>query len=202
MALVNFESLLNKEYTMSILPITVYGDKILRKKVDPVTKIDDKTIELIRFMFDTMRNANGIGLAANQVGVNKSIFVVDISPVENYEKYKPITMINPRIVKKSDEKVAMEEGCLSIPDIRAEVIRPKEITIKYQDIDLTEQQIDAAELYARVIQHEFDHLKGILFIDLITEEVKKELKKPLKSIQKRKIKIDYPISENTDYRLL
>lgn len=187
---------------MSILPITVYGDKILRKKVDPVTKIDDKTIELIRFMFDTMRNANGIGLAANQVGVNKSIFVVDISPVENYEKYKPITMINPHIVNKSDETIGIEEGCLSIPDIRAEVIRPKEITIKYQDIDLTEQQIDAAELYARVIQHEFDHLKGILFIDLITEEVKKELKKPLKSIQKRKIKIDYPISENTDYRLL
>lgn len=186
---------------MSILPITVYGDKILRKKVDQVTKINDKTIELIKFMFETMRNANGIGLAANQVGVNKSIFVVDISPIEDYEKYKPITMINPKIVNKSDELVMIEEGCLSIPDIRGEVIRPKEITIKYQDIDLNEQQIDADDLYARVIQHEYDHLKGILFIDLISDELKKELKKPLKSIQKRKIEIDYPISENTDYRL-
>jgi peptide deformylase len=187
---------------MSILPITIYGDKILRKKVDPVTQIDDKTIELIRFMFDTMRNANGIGLAANQVGINKSIFVVDISPVENYEKYKPITMINPRIVNKSDETSSFEEGCLSIPDIRAEVIRPKEITIKYQDIDLSEQQIDADDLYARVIQHEFDHLKGILFTDLISDELKKQFKKSLNKIQKRKIETDYPISENTDYRLL
>ncbi|HSL89370.1 MAG TPA: peptide deformylase [Ignavibacteriaceae bacterium] len=187
---------------MSILPITIYGDKILRKKVDQVTQIDDKTIELIRFMFDTMRNANGIGLAANQVGINKSIFVVDISPVENYEKYKPITIINPRIVNKSDETSSFEEGCLSIPDIRAEVIRPKEITIKYQDIDLSEQQIDADDLYARVIQHEFDHLKGILFTDLISDELKKQFKKSLNKIQKRKIEIDYPISENTDYRLL
>ena len=187
---------------MSILPITVYGDKILRKKVSQVTNIDDKTIELIRFMFDTMRNANGIGLAANQVGVNKSIFVVDISPVENYEKYKPVTMINPQIVNKSDKTVGIEEGCLSIPDIRAEVIRPKEISIKYHDIDLKEKQIDAGDLFARVIQHEYDHLKGILFIDLISDELKKELNKPLKSIQKRKITIDYPISENTDYRLL
>ncbi len=186
---------------MSILPITVYGDKILRKKVDQVTKINDKTIELIKFMFETMRNANGIGLAANQVGVNKSIFVVDISPVEDYEKYKPITMINPKIVNKSDELVTIEEGCLSIPDIRGEVIRPKEITIKYHDIDLNEQQIDADDLYARVIQHEYDHLKGILFTDLISDELKKELKKHLKSIQKRKIEIDYPISENTDYQL-
>jgi peptide deformylase len=187
---------------MSILPITVYGDKILRKKVDLVTQVDDKTIELIKFMFETMRNANGIGLAANQVGVNKSIFVIDISPVENYEKYKPITMINPRIIEKSEEAIVIEEGCLSIPDIRAEVIRPKEITIKYQDIDLTEQQIDADDLYSRVIQHEYDHLKGILFTDLLSEELKKQFKKPLNKIQKRKIDIEYPITENTDYRLM
>lgn len=187
---------------MSILPITVYGDKILRKKVELVTQVDDKTIELIKFMFETMRNANGIGLAANQVGVNKSIFVIDISPVENYEKYKPITMINPRILEKSEETIVIEEGCLSIPDIRAEVIRPKEITIKYQDIDLTEQQIDADDLYSRVIQHEYDHLKGILFTDLLSEELKKQFKKPLNKIQKRKIDIEYPITENTDYRLL
>lgn len=187
---------------MSVLPITIYGDKILRKKVSPVTKIDDKTIKIIKLMFETMRNANGIGLAANQVGVNKSIFVVDISPVENYEKYKPITMINPKIVNKSDELVTIEEGCLSIPDIRGEVIRPKEISIKYLDVDLNEHQIDADDLYARVIQHEYDHLKGILFTDLISDELKKQLKKSLNKIQKRKIETEYPISENTDYRLL
>jgi len=186
---------------MSILPITVYGDKILRKKVDNITKIDDKTIEIIKFMFDTMKNANGIGLAANQVGVNKSIFVIDISPIEGYEKYKPITMINPRIVNNSEEIVSIEEGCLSIPDIRAEVLRPKEITIKYQDLDLNEQQMDADDLLARVIQHEYDHLKGILFVDLLSDEQKKIFKKSLNRIQKRKAEIDYPISENIDYQL-
>ncbi len=186
---------------MSLLPITVYGDKILRKKVDPVTKIDDKTIEIIKYMFDTMKNANGIGLAANQIGWNKQIFVVDISQVEGYEKIKPITMINPKIVDKSSETVSIEEGCLSIPDVRAEVIRPKEITIKYFDLDLNEQQIDADDLYSRVIQHEYDHLKGILFTDLINDELKKQLRKSLNKIQKRKIDIDYPISDNVDYKL-
>ncbi len=186
---------------MSLLPITVYGDKILRKKTNIVTNVDDKIIELIRFMFDTMKNANGIGLAANQVGYNKSIFIVDVSPVEGYEKYKPLTMINPVIVNHSDEKIVLEEGCLSIPTIHAEVTRPKEITIKYQDIDLTEQQLDADALLARVIQHEFDHLKGILFTDLLDDEMKKQYKKSLNKIQKRKIEIDYPISENVDYQL-
>lgn len=186
---------------MSLLPITLYGDKILRKKVDQVSKITDNTIELIRFMFDTMRSANGIGLAANQVGVNKSIFVIDISPVEGYEKYKPITMINPTIVTRSDEKVILEEGCLSIPDIRAEIPRPKEITIKYQDADLTEHKIDADDLFARVIQHEYDHLQGVLFTDLISDELKKELNKQLKSIKKRKIEFEYPVSDNADYKL-
>jgi len=186
---------------MSLLPITLYGDKILRKKVDQVTKITDNTIELIRYMFDTMHNANGIGLAANQVGLNKSIFVVDISPVEGYEKYKPVVMINPKIVNRSDEKVGIEEGCLSIPDVRAEIMRPKEITIKYQDANLDEQQLDADDLLARVLQHEFDHLQGILFTDLISDEVRKELNKQLKSIQKRKVEIEYPVSDNADYKL-
>lgn len=187
---------------MSVVPITVYGDKILRKKVDPVTMIDDKTIEIIKYMFDTMKYANGIGLAANQIGLNKQIFIVDISQVEGYEKIKPITMINPKIVDKSSETVSIEEGCLSIPDVRAEVIRPKEITIKYYDLDMNEQQIDASDLYSRVIQHEYDHLKGILFTDLISDELKKQLKKSLNKIQKRKIDIDYPVSENADYKLM
>lgn len=186
---------------MSILPITVYGDKILRKKTNIVNNVDDKIIELIKLMFDTMKNANGIGLAANQVGYNKSIFIVDVSPVEGYEKYKPITMINPVIVNNSEESIVLEEGCLSIPGLHAEISRPKEITIKYQDINLTEQQIDADSLLARVIQHEYDHLKGILFTDLLDDELKKQYRKSLTKIQKRKIEIDYPISESVDYQL-
>ena len=98
-------------------------------------------------MFDTMRNANGVGLAANQIGLNKQIFVVDISPVEGYEKYKPIAMINPRIVSKSDETISMEEGCLSIPDLRAEVIRPKSIFVSFFDVNMKEHTIEADELF-------------------------------------------------------
>ena len=89
---------------MAILPITVYGDKILRKTVKPIKKIDDNVISVIHNMFSTMRNANGIGLAGNQVGLDKQIFIVDVSPVEDYEHIKPVVMINPQIIKYSDEK--------------------------------------------------------------------------------------------------
>ncbi len=186
---------------MALLPITLYGDKILRKKVDKVTEVDLKTIELIKNMFDTMKNASGIGLAANQVGVDKSIFVIDISPVEGYEEHKPTALINPEIVNFSQEKVFIEEGCLSIPDIRAEVERPKSIKIKYQDADLVEHEIEATDLLARVMQHEFDHLQGVLFIDKINDKVRKSMNEELNKIKKRSIDVDYPVTEDVDYQL-
>lgn len=186
---------------MAVLPITVYGDKILRKKAKTVTEVDLKTIELIKNMFDTMRNASGIGLAANQVGSEKSIFVIDISGVEEYEDTKPIALINPKIIKRSENKVVMEEGCLSIPDIRDEVRRPESITIVYHDTDLQEHTLEADGLLARVMQHEYDHLQGILFTDLLPDDVKKKFKKDINRIRKRKIEIDYPITENIDYQL-
>jgi peptide deformylase len=187
---------------MPLLPITLYGDKILRKKVDKVKEVDNETIELITNMFDTMRNAYGIGLAANQVGVNKSIFIVDITEVEGYEETKPMVLINPKIIKYSDEETLFEEGCLSIPEIRAEVKRPESITISYQDTDLKEQIIEVDKLMSRVIQHEYDHLRGILFTDLIDPELQKQFKKPLSKIKKRKVDIDYPVSKTTDYQLV
>jgi len=187
---------------MSIIPITLCGDKILRKKTAKVSDINDETIGLIANMFDTMRNANGIGLAANQVGVNKQIFVVDISPVEDYENFKPIAMINPKIVSKSDETIPIEEGCLSIPELREEVIRPESIQISYFDVNMKEHTIEADELFARVIQHEYDHLQGILFIDYFDDELKKRYKKHLEKIKKRKLDIEYPFSPSTDYYLI
>lgn len=187
---------------MSFLPVTMCGDKILRKKTAKVTEVDNETIELITNMFDTMRNANGIGLAANQVGADKSILIVDISLVEGYEQTKPLVLINPKITKYSDEKSVMEEGCLSIPDVREEVERPETITVTYQDTDLKEHTIDADNLLARVIQHEYDHLQGILFTDLVSDETKKRIKKPLKKIKKRKIEVDYPISDSVDYQIV
>jgi len=186
---------------MAVLPITVYGDKILRKKANKVTEVDLKTIELIKNMFDTMKNANGIGLAANQVGSDKSIFVVDISQVEDYEDTKPIALINPKIIERSEKKVLIEEGCLSIPDVREEVRRPESITIVYHDTDLQEHTLEADGLMARVMQHEFDHLQGILFTDLISDDLKKKYKKDINRIRKRKIEIEYPITEDIDYQL-
>ena len=186
---------------MAILPITMFGDKILRKKVNKIKAVDNEIIELITNMFDTMRNANGIGLAANQVGADRSIFIVDISNIEEYQETKPLVFINPKIVKRSEEQIVFEEGCLSIPDVRGDVERPEAITIEYQDADFKEQTMDADNLLARVIQHEYDHLIGILFTDLVDDELKKRFKKPLHRIRKRKIDITYPISKTIDYQL-
>ncbi len=187
---------------MPILPITVCGDKILRKKAAKVSKLDNKIIKLIADMFETMHNANGIGLAANQVGANKQIFVIDISAAEGYEDIKPLVLINPKIISKSEETSVYEEGCLSIPDQRADVIRPAKIVIEYQDTDLKSQTIEADDLLARVMQHEYDHLQGVLFTDLVDEETKKKLKKPLNRIKNRKVEVAYPISSSADYQIL
>jgi peptide deformylase len=184
---------------MSILPITVFGDNILRKKAAPVTEINDDLISIVRDMFVTMNNANGIGLAANQVGVNRRVFIVDVSPVEGYEKFKPMTLINPKIVSKSDELEPYEEGCLSIPELKSEVIRPKGIEISFFDLDMKENKIEVDDLVSRVIQHELDHLNGVLFVDHLDEETQKKIKKHLNKIKNRKLDVGYPITDSSNY---
>lgn len=186
---------------MALLPITLIGDKILRRKAKKISDVDIDTVELIKNMFQTMRNANGIGLAANQVGADKSIIVCDVSVVEEYKNIKPMVLINPEIISRSEEKIIMEEGCLSIPDIRCEIERPKQIVLKYKDTEMKEFEIEASDLLARVIQHEYDHLNGILFTDLIDQDLKKKLKKPLNLIRNRQLEVDYPVTVDSDYRL-
>ncbi len=186
---------------MALLPITLIGDKILRKKAAKVNDVDMKTIELIKNMLDTMHNANGIGLAATQVGADKSIFVADLSCLEEYKDAKPLVFINPKIISRSEDTVVIEEGCLSIPDIRGDVERPKSVTIVYQDTDLVEQTMDADDFLARVIQHEYDHLQGVLFTDLISDELKKKVKKDILKIKKRKWEFQYPVTEDVDYQM-
>lgn len=180
---------------MSIIPITVYGDSILRKKTEKVKYVDDELIQNIRDMFQTMRNASGIGLAANQVGLDKSVFVIDLQEVEGYEKFKPVVMINPEIVLESDEIVTIEEGCLSLPNLRADVDRPASVKVKYLSTDEQEEIIEADELFARVILHEYDHLIGKMIPDRVNENIKKKLQKQLHDISDRKVEIDYPITE-------
>lgn len=177
------------------MPITIYGDKILRQKTKPITAIDDNMILIIKNMFDTMRNANGIGLAGNQVNLNKSLFVVDLSPVEGYEDLKPKVFINPEIIDYSDEYINMEEGCLSLPNLRADVERPEAIRIKYLNANEEEEIIEADDLYARVILHEYDHLIGKMIPDRVNEDIKKMLSEELKLIRNREVKVDYEITE-------
>lgn len=180
---------------MDVVPISVYGDKILREITKKVESVTDELIFDIQKMWTSMRNAQGIGLAANQIGLNKSIFVVDVSTVEDYEHIKPVVMINPEILEYSDELNTYEEGCLSLPNLRADVERSKIIKIRYIDTEEREQIIEADNLFARVILHENDHLIGKMIPDRVAPQLKQKLQGELIKIMKREVDIDYPITE-------
>ncbi len=180
---------------MSLMPITVYGDSILREVAKPIKAIDDELIKNIQDMFETMRNANGIGLAANQVGLNKKMFIVDLQSLEEYNDFKPLVIINPEIIGYSDELIIMEEGCLSLPDLRAEVERSEIIKLKYLDTDEEVQELEADSWLARVILHEYDHLIGRMIPDRVESRIKKKIQSDLIRIMKRDIVTDYQISE-------
>ncbi len=180
---------------MSILPITVYGDSILREIAKPIKMVDDELIENIRDMFETMRYANGIGLAANQVGLNKKMFIIDLKGIEEYSDFKPLVVINPEIVTYSDEIVSMEEGCLSLPNLRADVERSEIIKVKYLDTDEEEKELEADSLLARAILHEYDHLIGKMIPDRVDARTKDKLKGELISIMRREVDVDYPLTD-------
>jgi peptide deformylase len=180
---------------MAIVPISIYGDKILRQKAQPVKEVSDDLIRKIKNMFDTMRNANGIGFAANQAGYRESVFVLDLEGADGYEKFKPIVMINPKIILQSDEKSFKEEGCLSLPNLHANVLRSDIIKVSYLDTDEKEVEMEADSLLARVILHEYDHLIGKMIPDRVAEEVKIKLAAELTNIMNREIEIEYPITE-------
>jgi peptide deformylase len=177
------------------LPITTYGMEILRKEVKPVEKIDNKIIELVDNMFYTMINANGVGLAAPQVNSDLSVCVVDISCMDEYKDVKPLILINPVILDSHGEAIK-EEGCLSIPDVRAEVTRPDKIYLQYNDFNMNEVKIEVEGFLSRVAQHEIDHLHGKLFVDYLSKEEMGKVKSQLRKIQKGKIETDYPLYEN------
>lgn len=145
---------------MSILKIRTIGDPVLRSKTKKVTNITDKTRNLLENMAETMYNAPGVGLAAPQVGILQKIIVVDVD--DDHGLYQ---LINPEIINYSEEKVIIEEGCLSVPEKTGNVIRPVSITVKALDHNENEIEFEAENMLARVIQHEIDHLNGILFID-------------------------------------
>lgn len=177
---------------MSKLPIYLYGNDVLKKKAKFLTEVTDADIQLIQDMFETMNNASGVGLAANQVGELKQILVLDISDSEKGEGTKPMALINPEIVEEEGEW-EMEEGCLSIPDVREKVKRPEKITVIYNDVNMDEIELEADGMLARVIQHEMDHLNGVLFLDHLSSTKRTLLRSRLKKISNGDVDTTYDV---------
>jgi peptide deformylase len=180
-----------------ILPIVAYGDPVLKKKAKEIDADYPNLTKLIADMFETMYNANGVGLAAPQVGKSIRLFVVDATPVAEGEDGDPTcedfkrVFINPIILEEEGEEWSYEEGCLSIPNIREEVKRKPTLKIEYYDEkwDLYEEELDG--FAARVVQHEYDHIEGILFLDLISPFKKTLLRGKLTDISKGNVDVKY-----------
>ena len=164
---------------MTLLQVHEFPDPILQQHAMPVTVFDDKLRQLAADMLETMYEERGIGLAANQVAVLKQIVVVDVMAGDaDHGQREPQVLVNPKIVAASGE-TAIEEGCLSVPEFRAEVPRAEKIKVEYQDLEGQPQTLEADGLLAICLQHEFDHLRGRLFIDYLPPLKQRMVKKRL-----------------------
>lgn len=184
-----------------VLPIIAYGDPVLRKVATDISPDYPNLNTLIANMYDTMNYAYGVGLAAPQIGLPIRLFVVDTAPfaddddltedertfLSNFKK----TFINAKITEETGDKWLFNEGCLSIPGVREDVSRQKQITIEFVDEQFTPQQLTLTGLAARVVQHEYDHIEGILFTDKLSSFKKQLIKGKLTNISKGKVKVDY-----------
>ncbi|MFD2561586.1 peptide deformylase [Aquimarina rubra] len=184
-----------------ILPIVAYGDPVLKKKAKEITKDYPKLSELLENMFETMYNAHGVGLAAPQIGIPIRLFLVDAEPFADDEElseeerellkgFKKV-FINATIVEENGEEWSFCEGCLSIPEVREDVFRKETIKINYFDENFVEYTETYSGLVARVIQHEYDHIEGILFTDKLSSLKKRLIKGKLTNISKGKITPEY-----------
>jgi len=182
---------------MPVLPIVTFNDPVLREKTKPVSENSEKLQTLIDDMFETMYNSHGVGLAAPQVGVELRLFVMDADAVtadlEDEEDLGKIAMINPEILELAGESVRMEEGCLSIPDVRDEVSRAEQVTVKYLDRNFEQQVLKTSGWVSRIIQHEYDHLEGKLFIDYLSAFRRRLHRSMLKKIESGTLPVEYPV---------
>lgn len=185
------------------LPIVAYGDPVLRQRTEEIDEDYPGLEKLINNMFETMYAASGVGLAAPQVGLPIRLFVIDASPFGEDDEDGPgdpsaknfkRVFINPILVEERGENWAFSEGCLSIPQINEEVMRQEQIIINYLDENFEEQEEELTGLAARVVQHEYDHIEGKLFIDKLGPLKKTMLKGKLDSISKGQIKVSYKMS--------
>lgn len=184
-----------------ILPIVAYGDPVLRKPGDAIEKDTPELQQLIDNMFETMYAASGVGLAAPQVGQSLRLFIVDASPFSDDEEeteaereflgnFKRV-FINPEILDERGETWSFNEGCLSIPEVREDVYRQEELHIRYQDRNFVEQTETFTGIAARIVQHEHDHIEGILFTDHLKPLKKRMLRGRLKDIARGKVQVKY-----------
>ena len=170
---------------MALKTILTEPNKLLRQISQPVEKVGDLERQLMEDMLETMYAANGIGLAAIQIGVPKRIIVMDLSKKEN--KKTPMYFVNPLIKKKNEEKTIYEEGCLSVPNQFAEIQRPSKCEIEFLNFNGDKQVLEAEGLLATCIQHEMDHLEGILFIDYLSKLKKSMIIKKLSKNKSNRI---------------
>lgn len=179
-----------------LLPITIYGDPVLRKVAQNVDKDYDGLEKLLDDMFQTMYSAEGVGLAGPQVGKSLRIFVVDATMMGDEEPelkdFKKV-FLNAEILERTGDEWDMNEGCLSLPGIREDVSRPEQVTIRYCDENFVEHVETYNGFAARVIQHEYDHLEGIMFVDHLSPLRKRLLKGKLSAISKGKVRTEYRV---------
>ncbi len=181
-----------------ILPIYTYGNAVLRKQTETIAASYPELNTLITNMYETMYKAEGVGLAAPQIGLPIRLLVIDLlAYIEDNPELGgfKVTMINPTILERSEEEVSAEEGCLSIPGIHENVLRAEHIKIKYQDADFKEYIEEFEGFKARVIQHEYDHLEGHLFTDRVSPIRRQLLKSRLTNIVKGKTSCDYKVKK-------
>lgn len=183
-----------------ILPIRAFGDPVLRKKGKEISADYPELKTLVENMFETMEDANGIGLAAPQVGLDIRLFVVDLSPLADDEDYAEIAdelktfkkvLINATVLEETGEVWKFNEGCLSIPDVREDVARHETVTIEYFDENFEKHTDTFSDMRARVIQHEYDHIEGVLFTDHISSLKKKMVKGKLAKISQGDVNVNY-----------
>ena len=177
-----------------ILPIYLLGQPVLRKETEEITADYPNLAELLDNMFQTMYNSDGVGLAAPQIGLNIRLFVIDASPMK--EDFPGIdatkrVFINPEIIETSEETIAYEEGCLSVPGIHEQVTRPTSITINYVDANFVEHTDTYDGFFARIVQHEYDHLEGHVFTNRVSPRRRQMIGGKLQNIQKGKVRCSY-----------
>lgn len=173
--------------------VIAYGDPLLRKQSEDIDENYPDVDVLINDMFETMKAAKGVGLAAPQIGLNINLFVMDSSPVAEKDKGLRKVFINPEIIETWGEEFPYDEGCLSVPKIREDVVRNSEVKLRYFDENFVEQEENFDDINARIIQHEYDHLDGILFIDKVSALKKRLLRNKLSDISKGNVEVDYPM---------